>query len=165
MFKRTLLICLLIMGALFAGCVPSPQPTTVPAPTDTVRPTATAQPLSVTPSPTYTPVPSPTPTFTPQAPEPTLLPPTLSGGAPSDGVPLVLFGTLIDGTGGPPISDAALVIQDGVITAVGPRSEVMLPLARRSSKCREPRYCPASSIRTSITLTKAQICELGHKRV
>ncbi len=36
-------------------------------------------------------------------------------------------GTLIDGTGAPPIADAALVIANGRIVAVGPRAEVTIP--------------------------------------
>lgn len=40
---------------------------------------------------------------------------------------LVLTGTLIDGTGADPLPDAVIVIQDGRITAVGPRSQVQIP--------------------------------------
>lgn len=36
-------------------------------------------------------------------------------------------GRLIDGCGGPPVLDAALVVSDGKITAVGPRAAVSLP--------------------------------------
>ena len=46
---------------------------------------------------------------------------------PPNSESLVLFGTLIDGTGADPISDAALVIQDGHIIAVGPREEADIP--------------------------------------
>jgi imidazolonepropionase-like amidohydrolase len=39
----------------------------------------------------------------------------------------VLFGTIIDGTGAAPIEDAAVIIQDGVIAAVGSRQEIEIP--------------------------------------
>jgi imidazolonepropionase-like amidohydrolase/L-ascorbate metabolism protein UlaG (beta-lactamase superfamily) len=41
--------------------------------------------------------------------------------------PLVLLGTLIDGTGADPLPNAALVIQNGRIVAVGPRAELSIP--------------------------------------
>jgi imidazolonepropionase-like amidohydrolase/Tol biopolymer transport system component len=39
----------------------------------------------------------------------------------------LINGTLIDGTGADPVSNAALVIRDGRIAAVGPRAEVDIP--------------------------------------
>ncbi|MFN2284642.1 MAG: amidohydrolase family protein [Anaerolineae bacterium] len=122
MFRRKIAIHLVMLGLLFAGCAQPTLPTAAPLPTDTVQSTMTAQLPSVTPVPTHTPVPSPTSIFTPQVSTPTPLPPTLSSDAP-----LVLFGTLIDGTGANPILGAALVIQDGRIIAVGPRDGVVLP--------------------------------------
>jgi len=40
---------------------------------------------------------------------------------------LVLVGTLIDGSGADPLPDAALVIQDERIVAVGPKAELSIP--------------------------------------
>jgi len=39
----------------------------------------------------------------------------------------IVGGTLIDGTGRPPLVDAAVVVQDGRFLAVGKRGEVSLP--------------------------------------
>ncbi len=39
----------------------------------------------------------------------------------------IIGGTLIDGTGAPPIPDAAVVIHNGRIVAVGPRAKVKIP--------------------------------------
>ena len=39
----------------------------------------------------------------------------------------IVGGTLIDGTGRPPLTDAAIVMQDGRFIAVGKRGEVSLP--------------------------------------
>ncbi len=42
--------------------------------------------------------------------------------------PVAIVGaTLIDGNGGPPISDGAIVIENGRITAIGPRASVEIP--------------------------------------
>jgi imidazolonepropionase-like amidohydrolase len=46
---------------------------------------------------------------------------------PSTGVPLVLTGILIDGTGAEPVLDAAVVIKGKRIAAVGPRKEIEIP--------------------------------------
>lgn len=40
-------------------------------------------------------------------------------------------GTIIDGTGGPPLANATLVVIDGRIAAVGPREEVAIPAGVR----------------------------------
>ncbi|HUS78764.1 MAG TPA: Xaa-Pro dipeptidase, partial [Patescibacteria group bacterium] len=40
---------------------------------------------------------------------------------------VILGGTLIDGTGGPPVRDSAIVIDDEWIVAVGKRGEVKIP--------------------------------------
>jgi len=45
----------------------------------------------------------------------------------SDEVLTLVNGTLIDGTGADPLPDAALVIQEGRIAAVGPRADISLP--------------------------------------
>ena len=39
----------------------------------------------------------------------------------------IVGATLIDGTGGAPVADSAIVIEDGRIVAVGPRSKVKIP--------------------------------------
>jgi hypothetical protein len=41
--------------------------------------------------------------------------------------PIVLVGTLIDGTGAEPLEDAVIIIEDGYITAVGSREDVEIP--------------------------------------
>jgi imidazolonepropionase-like amidohydrolase len=43
----------------------------------------------------------------------------------------IVGGTLIDGRGGPPVVDSALVIRGNRIVAVGPRAEVMIPKEAR----------------------------------
>ena len=45
------------------------------------------------------------------------------------GYTLIHNGTLIDGNGGPPVADAALLVQDNVIRAVGRKAEITLPAA------------------------------------
>jgi len=47
-------------------------------------------------------------------------------GSQSDRLAIV-SGTLIDGTGKPPISDSAVVIEKGKITAAGPRAQITVP--------------------------------------
>lgn len=47
------------------------------------------------------------------------------------GVLVVEDGTLIDGTGAGPVSDSVIVIENGRITAVGPRSQVDIPAGAR----------------------------------
>ena len=52
--------------------------------------------------------------------------------SPRNTTPLVLLGgTLIDGTGRPPITDSAVVIQADRIVAAGPRSEITIPAGAR----------------------------------
>jgi imidazolonepropionase-like amidohydrolase len=48
----------------------------------------------------------------------------------ADGIALV-GATLIDGSGGPPLTDAAIVVRDGSIEFVGPRSSFQLPQGTR----------------------------------
>ncbi len=79
--------------------------------------------------PTLAPLPS-----TATLPPPATLPPTetpalleANGSSP----PLVLLGTLIDGTGAEPLPGAALVIEGERIVAVGPRSEILIPPGAR----------------------------------
>lgn len=50
-----------------------------------------------------------------------------SGGSDGSAATLVTGGTLVDGTGAAPISDGAVLIRDGRISAVGPASEVEAP--------------------------------------
>jgi hypothetical protein len=45
----------------------------------------------------------------------------------TQGTLALVGGTLIDGTGAPPIKDSAVVIEDGKILAAGPRGKVALP--------------------------------------
>jgi imidazolonepropionase-like amidohydrolase len=45
----------------------------------------------------------------------------------SDEILALVNGTLIDGTGADPLPDAALVIQEGRVIAVGPRAEINVP--------------------------------------
>ena len=51
--------------------------------------------------------------------------------AAAPGVPasprVIVGGTLIDGTGRPPVKDAVVVVRDGKIEAVGPRGQVQVP--------------------------------------
>ena len=42
----------------------------------------------------------------------------------------IVGATLIDGTGAAPVPDSAVVIEDGRIKAVGPRSRVKIPEER-----------------------------------
>jgi len=49
----------------------------------------------------------------------------------SSGIPIAVTGTLIDGTGVAPVPDAVVVIEDGQITAAGPRKEVKIPANAR----------------------------------
>jgi len=70
------------------------------------------------------------PTQTPIPPVTTSPPPVAAiaqSEADDSSPPLVLLGTLIDGSGADPLPDAALVIQGDRIVAVGPRAEVSIP--------------------------------------
>jgi hypothetical protein len=53
-----------------------------------------------------------------------------------DQVMALVHGTLIDGTGAPPLRDAAIVIRQGRIVAVGASAQVKLPDGRKSLMCR-----------------------------
>lgn len=96
---------------------------------------AGCQPVAVTPVSTSPVVQTPTETFTSNLSPDTLTPsPTTQTAtlAPSivprlQDEPIVLVGTLIDGTGAEPIEDAVIIIQDGYVTAVGSRQEVEIP--------------------------------------
>ena len=48
-----------------------------------------------------------------------------------EGAIALVGGTLIDGTGAPPVTDAAVVIEHGRITAAGPRKSVNIPSSAR----------------------------------
>jgi imidazolonepropionase-like amidohydrolase len=43
------------------------------------------------------------------------------------GAPIAVIGTLIDGTGAGPVPEAVVVIENGIIAAVGPRREIGIP--------------------------------------
>ena len=47
--------------------------------------------------------------------------------APGSGVTALTGATLIDGTGAPAVSDSVVLVQDGKITAAGPRGKVSIP--------------------------------------
>jgi imidazolonepropionase-like amidohydrolase len=99
---------------LLAACSGAPATTTSPAP-----PTAPAAP---SPAPSATRATPPSPTIAP-SPAPTNAPPTLTPSAAPPRYDLVLRGgTLLDGTGGPPLPDAAIAILNGRIAAIGPAS-------------------------------------------
>ncbi len=55
---------------------------------------------------------------------------------------IVLVGTIIDGTGADPMENAALVIQDGYITAVGSRTDVEIPSGARVIEYRAATILP-----------------------
>ncbi len=57
-----------------------------------------------------------------------ILPPSSTPQAEAAAVPLALVnGTLIDGTGGAPLSDAVILMENGRIAAVGTRGQVSIP--------------------------------------
>jgi len=56
-----------------------------------------------------------------------LLPLSLNDSQVSSEAPIVVIGTLIDGTGARPVPDAVVVITNGFITAVGPRERIAIP--------------------------------------
>lgn len=52
----------------------------------------------------------------------------LVGCGPEGPAPIALVGgTVLDGSGGPPLADATVIVRDGHIEAVGPREEVDIP--------------------------------------
>ncbi|MCP4543251.1 MAG: amidohydrolase family protein [Chloroflexi bacterium] len=115
---RYLHVLMIITLMVLTGCT-TPLPVATPLPTETlVSKGAFASPEAM---PTVTP--SVTRTLEP-------ITATLENETPRE-TPLVLFGTLIDGTGADPLPDAALMIQGEYITAVGPRDEVTVPADAR----------------------------------
>jgi imidazolonepropionase-like amidohydrolase len=115
--KKSVFVLLIVL-LLVVGCGFGASPTqTVPPPITTPPATATS-PSSTTSLPTVPPLTStsrPTLATTAQS--------ELDAASP----PLVLLGTLIDGTGADPLPDAVLVIEGSRIVAVGPRAAVSIP--------------------------------------
>ncbi len=110
---RGALVILLLAAVLVTGCARAPSVTVVQV---TTTPEVHVVQVTTTPSPippTLEPAPATPHSDVPQEP------------------PLVLLGTLIDGTGADPLPDAALVIQGERITDVGPRDEVAIPADAR----------------------------------
>lgn len=84
---------------LFGACAPArPSATAQPVPAATRAPTAASQPATPTPALAW-----------------------------SEGALALANGTLIDGTGAPPVAHAALVIEGGRIIQAGPQSAVSIP--------------------------------------
>lgn len=109
-----LLLLVVLLASAMAGCGPTPTPIEVPAepPTEvpTTAPTAPAStPISTIPAENQA---RSTAVFGVESSQPLAL----------------INGMLIDGTGADPLSDAALVIQEGRILAVGPHAEVEVPI-------------------------------------
>ncbi|MEJ2559996.1 MAG: amidohydrolase family protein [Anaerolineae bacterium] len=114
-FRQIALLLLVVwLASAMAGCGPAPTPIEAPAKPPTIVPTTAPT------APASTPISSvpaenqgrSTPVFEAES-----------------GQPLALIhGTLIDGTGTDPLPDAALVIQEGRILAVGPHAEVEVPI-------------------------------------
>ncbi len=98
----------LLLALMLASCAGEPATTPSPAP---APPTIAAQ-LPTT-APTSAPAPSPTQPTSPPSPTP----------APRYEL-VLLGGTLIDGSGGPPLLDSAVAIRDGTIAAVGRAGEL-----------------------------------------
>ena len=76
------------------------------------------------------------------------------------GEPLVIVGTLVDGTGADPVPDAALVIREQRIVAVGPRAN--------TGQCQmvadpQTTILPASSTPTSTTPTTRRMDRPGRR--
>jgi imidazolonepropionase-like amidohydrolase len=92
---------------MLVGCQPAATAlnSATPATIATAEPAGTWTPTSIPQMPTHTPTITPFPAHT----------------------PIVLCGTIIDGTGAAPLEDAVIVIQDGYISAVGSRHEVEIP--------------------------------------
>jgi imidazolonepropionase-like amidohydrolase len=117
-FRQIALLLLVVwLASAMAGCGPAPTPIEAPAKPPTIVPTTAPT------APASTPISSvpaenqgrSTPVFEAES-----------------GQPLALIhGTLIDGTGADPLPDAALLIQQGLILAVGPRAEVEVPVDAR----------------------------------
>jgi imidazolonepropionase-like amidohydrolase len=127
-----LLIVLCLVAACGFGASPTQTlpppiatlaPATTPAPTTTHPPTTTLSPATTAPPSTTLPAAIPRPA-TPSSPS---LAATAQSEVADPSPPLVLAGTLIDGTGAAPLPDAVLVIQGSRIVAVGPRATVSIP--------------------------------------
>lgn len=110
---RGALVILLLTAVLVTGCTRAPSVTVIQVAT-----TPEVQVVQVTATPSPIPPTLQSATATPQSDIPQAL-------------PLVLFGTLIDGTGADPLPDAALVISGNRIIDVGPRDEVAIPADAR----------------------------------
>lgn len=107
------LIIVCCLAALAACAAPPATAPAAPLPTAALAsPTATSAPPTAAPAPTASP-----------APTATQAPPTAT---PLPAYDLVLQGgTLIDGTGAPPLPDAAVAIRDGRIAAVGQAADLV----------------------------------------
>ncbi|HWQ16174.1 MAG TPA: amidohydrolase family protein [Roseiflexaceae bacterium] len=106
-------VALALAALLLAACASAPAPVR-PTPPPTVTPVAPA-PASPTPAPA-----PPTPTAAPASATPAA---TLTAAAPRYDL-VLLGGTLIDGTGAPPLPGAVVAILGGWVAAVGPADEV-----------------------------------------
>ncbi len=116
-----LLLLVVLLASAMAGCGPTPTPIEAPTEPPTKVPTTAPTALII-----QDPTPANTPISTSPAENQTR--PTAVFEVES-GQPLALInGMLIDGTGADPLPDAALVIQEGRILAVGPRVEVEVPI-------------------------------------
>jgi imidazolonepropionase-like amidohydrolase len=105
--QACILSIVILCLAFLVGCQPVATASNLATPTTAVDavPAGTRTPASIPQTPIHTPTNTPFPAHT----------------------PIVLFGAIIDGTGAAPLEDAAIVIQDGVITAVGFRQEIEIP--------------------------------------
>ena len=117
-----------ILLALVSACEPSA--TAVSPAATIVSPSSTATQPAVTPtqtppSPTFVPIEMPTTTPTVSK-TPVQVPSPIVSTAEVNDV-IVLVGTIIDGTGTDPMENAAIVVQDGRITAVGSSTDVEIP--------------------------------------
>ena len=91
-----------------------PNPTITSTPTATFTPSSTAS-LTPTAKPTNTPTPSPTPR------------PAARFTLNDDSTLVLTNGVLIDGNGGEPLRDAAVLIRNGRFVTVGTRNQVQIP--------------------------------------
>jgi hypothetical protein len=112
-FHARLIFAVVIGLAMLAGCQPMAAAPVLPSAT-LFPPTATQ--VSGIPTSTRTPF----STSQPATHTPAIVPTAIDA-------PIVLVGTLIDGTGAAPLEDAVILIEHGYITAVGSRQEVEIP--------------------------------------